>query len=343
MRPPLLEPDPRGLWCAAGGFHIDPWEPVPLAVVTHAHSDHARWGCGSYLCAEPGLGVLRERIGPEARIETLPYGERRRIGGVTVSLHPAGHLLGSAQVRLERDGEVWVASGDYKLEADGVCAPFEPVPCHTFVTESTFGLPIYRWRPQAEVMAELHAWWRANQARGRASVVFAYALGKAQRLLRWLEPLGPVVTHGAVERLLPAHRAAGVELPPTLRADDPVVRDDPSRCLVVAPPSAQHTPWLRRFGEHSDALASGWMLVRGTRRRRNVDRGLVLSDHADWPGLLTAIAATGAQRVLVTHGQVPVLVRWLNEHGIAAEPLLARYGGAEDDDGPAAPGAEAAA
>jgi putative mRNA 3-end processing factor len=321
----LLIATADGLWCPDAGVHIDPWRPVAGAIVTHAHSDHALAGSGSYLCSAAGAGVLGERMGAGAVIQGLAYGERVRLGSVTVSLHPAGHLLGSAQVRLERDGEVWVVSGDYKVEADPTCAAFEPIPCHVFLTESTFGLPIYRWGPAASIAGEIDAWWRANRERGRTSVLLAYALGKAQRLLSLIEPIGPILAHGSIHRLLPHYAAAGVRLPPVLpTADAPAVR---GTGLVIAPPSAVGTTWVRRFGDVSTAFASGWMAVRGTRRRRNLDRGFVLSDHADWPGLIGAISATGAERVLVSHGHVQPLVRWLSEQGVRAERIAAHWPG----------------
>ncbi len=330
--PGLLELTPNGLYCSAGDFYVDPWRPVERAVVTHAHTDHAVWGCGTYLCAADGRRVLRRRIGPEPAIEAVAYGERVRRDGVTVSLHPAGHILGSAQIRLERGGEVWVVSGDYKTEPDPTCAPFEPVRCHLFVTESTFGLPVYRWRPQAELFAEIDGWWRANQAAGRATLLLGYALGKAQRLLAGIDPeIGPIYTHGAVEKLNGDYRAAGVRLPDTTYAGDAEAGTDWSRALVVAPPSALGTPWCRRFGELSAGFASGWMRLRGPRRRRAVDRGFALSDHADWPSLLAAIEATGAERVRVTHGYAETVVRWLDERGLDAAVMPTRFEGELDD------------
>jgi len=251
---------------------------------------------------------------------------------VTLSLHPAGHVLGSAQVRLEYQGEVWVASGDYKVEPDGTCTPFEPVPCHTFITESTFGLPIYRWPSQSEIFAGINAWWRANCELGKASVLFCYAFGKAQRILHGLDAsIGPILVHGAVEPLNRVYREAGVHLPDTRYAGD-IARNDPMlrRALGLAPPSAGGSSWMRRCGDYSDAFASGWMLLRGTRRRRGVDRGFVLSDHADWPGLLWAISQTGAERVMVTHGSVNVLVRYLNEQGLDARAFVTEYGDEDD-------------
>ena len=330
---PLIELTDRGLYCAAGGFYIDPWQPVARAVLTHAHADHARRGSASYLVATEGARVFRTRLGDDAPIETLPYGAPLRLGDVTVSLHPAGHILGSAQVRVERRGEVWVVSGDYKVGADATCTPFEPVRCHTFVTESTFGLPIYRWPAQAEVFAAINAWWQVNQAAGKASVLFAYALGKAQRVLAGVDAtIGPILTHGAVERLARDYRASGVPLPPTVYAGE-ASRADDRRALIIAPPSAQGTPWMRRFGLASTAFASGWMQVRGARRRRALDRGFILSDHADWPGLLGAIDATGAGRVWVTHGYSAVLARWLGERGYEAAVVQTRFEGERDADG----------
>jgi putative mRNA 3-end processing factor len=316
-----------GLYCPAGGFHIDPWRPVARAVLTHAHADHARPGSGSYLTAAPGAPVAALRL-DAAAVTGLPYGERVAMGEVQVSFHPAGHLLGSAQVRLEHRGQVWVVSGDYKTGPDPTCAPFEPVRCHVFISESTFGLPIYHWPPAAELFTEIDDWWRANQARERTSVLFAYALGKAQRVLAGVDAgIGPVLVHGAVARFLPVYLAAGVALPEVVGSE--AAASVRGRGLVVAPPSTAGSPWLRRFGAVSTAFASGWMQVRGNRRRRNLDRGFALSDHADWNGLIQAIRATGAPRVLLTHGQAPTLERWLREHGWDAEPLHTSF----DDEG----------
>jgi len=277
--------------------------------------------------------VLKARLG-EITLQTLPYGESVVQKDVTVSLHPAGHVLGSAQVRLEHRGEVWVVSGDYKLEAEVTCAPFEPVRCHTFVSESTFGLPIYRWRPQAEILADIAGWWRRNARAQRASVLFCYAFGKAQRILAGLRAadaldIGKLVCHGAIEPINRAYRATGVDLPPTHNVAD-VGKAELSSALVLAPPSAEGTPWMRRFGDFSDGFASGWMQLRGARRRRSLDRGFVLSDHADWPGLNDAIAATGASRVIITHGQIAVMVRWLQQQGFDAGAFATEF---EDDGG----------
>jgi len=320
----------EGLYCVPGQFYIDPWRPVDRAVITHAHGDHARYGHGRYLTAASGVHVLRSRLG-DISVDGLEYGETVVHNGVTISLHPAGHVLGSAQVRMECGGEVWVASGDYKIEPDKTCAPFEPVRCHTFITESTFGLPIYRWAPEQSIFDDMNRWWRKNAEEGRCSVVFGYSFGKAQRILSGLDPsIGPIVCHGAVEPLNRVYREGGIALPPTLMVSD-VSKADLKQSIVVAPPSASGSAWMKRFGDYSDAFASGWMQLRGARRRRGVDRGFVLSDHADWPGLMQAISATGAGRVIVTHGSIPVLVKWLCQQGLDAAGFDTEYGDDDDD------------
>ena len=328
MPAPLVELTEDGLLCRAGGFYIDPWRPVERAVITHAHGDHAQAGSERYLAATPGLGVLRLRVGDDATLQGLAYGETLKVGDVTLSMHPAGHILGSAQLRIEHAGEVWVVSGDYKLGPDPTCAPFEPVRCHTFITESTFGLPIYRWAPQREIFEDINAWWRANKAAGKASLLLCYALGKAQRVLAGVDPeIGPVYLHGAVQRVTAAYRAAGVPMVATTLVGPARRGDDWRGALIVAPPSALHTPWGRRFRPLVSGFASGWMRIRGARRRRAVDRGFVLSDHADWPGLLAAVDATGASRVLVTHGHAAPLTRYLCERGLDAQVLATRFVG----------------
>ena len=335
---PLLEATERGLYCPAGEFFVDPWRPVDRAVVTHAHADHACRGCGRYLTTKAGQAVLQARLGREAAVDAFDYGAQIVINGVEVSLHPAGHILGSAQIRVEHQGEVWVVSGDYKVEPDPTCAGFEPVRCHVFVSESTFGLPIYRWPREAEVFADVNAWWRSNQDEGKASVLLAYSLGKAQRLLAGVDrSLGPIACHGAVENMNRAYRASGVDLPDTSYVGEAPRGSDWSRSLVIAPPSANGSTWMRRFGPSASGFASGWMRVRGARRRRSVDRGFVLSDHADWSGLLSAIAATGAEQVLLTHGYTAALARRLCELGIDAETLATGYQGERDDSTPGDP------
>jgi putative mRNA 3-end processing factor len=326
---------PEGLYCPVGDFYIDPWRPVNSAVITHAHSDHARTGHERYLAHHDSAGTLKTRLG-SINLQTLAYREPVMHNGVRVSLHPAGHVLGSAQVRVEHKGQVWVASGDYKLDADATCDAFEPVKCHTFITESTFGLPVYRWPHSDELFADINSWWQSNAQAGRTSVLFCYAFGKAQRILSGVDAsIGPLVMHGAVEPLNAVYRAANVKLPATLRVSDEQAKSAPlGQALVLAPPSAQGTAWMKRFGNYADAFASGWMLLRGARRRRGVDRGFVMSDHADWPGLQSAIRATGAQQVFVTHGSVAVMVRWLQEQGLKAQGFSTEYG---KEDGNALP------
>ena len=323
----LVTVTPAGLYCPAGDFHVDPHLPVPRAVLTHAHADHARRGAQRYLVAAPGRALAALRLGEDADIEAIPYGQPLRLGAVTVSLHPAGHVLGAAQVRMEHHGQVCVISGDYKLASDPTCAPFEPVRCHTFITESTFGLPVYRWPAVAEELGRLHEWWRDNQAAGRTSLVLAYSLGKAQRLLALLDAsIGPMAVHPAVAPLNAAYRAGGARLPEVPTLDEQVLTQVRSRGLVIAPPSAG-LALKRRLGPCAVAAASGWMLVRGQRRRQGLDAGFVISDHADWPGLHEAISASGATTVAVTHGYVHVMVRHLQERGLNAVPLTAGFTG----------------
>ena len=342
----LIVERPEGLYCPAGDFHIDPWRAVPRAVITHAHADHARRGHGAYLATAISEGVLRARLG-NITLQGLHYGEEVDVNGVRLSLHPAGHVLGSAQVRVEHRGCVWVASGDYFVsgqteDTNATCAPFEPVRCHCFITESTFGLPIYRWPAQSAVLADINAWWAANAAAGRSSLLLGYSFGKAQRLLAGLDAgIGPIIAHGAVETLNEAYRAEGVALPATLRLEAVTDKAQLQRAIAVAPPAVQGSAWARKLGEGSDAFASGWMQMRGARRRHGVDRGFVLSDHADWPGLQRAIGATGAQRVIVTHGFEAVMVRWLRDQGLQAGSFATEYG-ADDEAAEAAEVASAA-
>lgn len=323
----LLTITPQGLYCARGGFHVDPWAPVPRAVLTHAHADHARQGSAAYLCAAPGLPIARHRL-PGTVIESWEYGERRSMGDVQLSFHPAGHVLGSAQLRVEAEGEVWVVSGDYKRAPDPTCAPFEPQRAHVFLTEATFGLPVFRWEPTASLVEDLLGWWEANREAGRASLVFCHVLGKAQRLLGELalRTERRVFAHGAIAGMCQVFREAGVRLLPVDRVADTAKGKDFAGELVLAPITARGTPWMKRFGEASIAVVSGFMRVRGERRRRSVDRGFALSDHADWPALLQTIRETGAGRVLVTHGYAVPLARRLGELGMQAEALETPYG-----------------
>jgi len=307
----------RGLFCPEGAFHLDPLLPVERAVLTHAHGDHARPGSASYLCTPETAALLRRRL-EGAVVETLPYGERRRIGGVTLSLHPAGHMLGSAQVRIEGPQGVWVLSGDYKREPDPTCPPFEPLRCDVFITEATYALPLFRWDDPAAVAREIVAWWEGNPR--KASVLFCYALGKAQRLLAEIGRIAsrPARLHGMVEPFAQVYREQDVRLLPTLPLGEE--KGLPGE-LVLAPITARGTPWMKRFRAFEQAFASGLLRIRGTRRRRGFDRGFVLSDHADWPGLLRTVRETGAGRILVTHGHREALVRYLRESGLEADPI----------------------
>jgi len=332
----LLVINKNGIYCAQGDFYIDPWRPVARAIITHAHSDHARAGMGSYLCHPLTAPVLRQRLGKDINIQTQNYGFRHQIGGVNLCLYPAGHLPGSAQVRLEYKGEVWVVSGDYKLQADSLCQSFEPVPCHHFITESTFGLPIYQWPEPDNVFAEIKEWWSDNQASGRVSIIGAYSLGKAQRVLGGLDPsLGPIYCHGAVENVNQIYREQGLSLVETRLIPSDFKRQDMLGAIVLAPPSALGSAWSRKLGPQSTAFCSGWMAVRGARRRRAADRGFVLSDHADWPGLNQAVLATGAESIYVTHGYKDIYARWLREeYGLNAQSVETLYeGGSADEAG----------
>jgi putative mRNA 3-end processing factor len=324
----VIVESPQGLWCPAGAFHLDPVLPVERAVLTHAHGDHARAGSASYLCTPDSAALLRRRLA-EATVEELPYGERRRIGDVTVSLHPAGHMLGSAQVRIEGKEGVWVVSGDYKRDPDPTCAPFEPLRCDAFVTEATYALPLFRWDDAAAVAREIVSWWQGNT--GKASILFCYALGKSQRLLAEIARLTdrPVHVHGMIEPFAEVYRERGVKLAATrLLGDARGLAGE----LVLAPLSARGTPWMKRFRSLEQAFASGLMRIRGTRRRRGFDRGFSLSDHADWPSLLRTIRETSAARVFATHGYREALVRYLNEGNLAeAQAIGPSQAPAEDD------------
>jgi putative mRNA 3-end processing factor len=317
----VLEFKKEGLYCPAGDFHIDPWQPVDRALVTHGHADHAYSGHGRYLATHAALPVMRHRLG-EITAEGIKFGETRVLNGVSVSFHPAGHVPGSAQIRIEHLGEVWCVSGDYKTDPDRLSEPWEPVRCHSFVTECTFGLPVFDWSDEAALEAELNAWWRANAAEGRFSLIGAYALGKAQRVMTMVDPsIGPILTHGAVENTNEVLRAQGVDLPATVRVTPDLDLKVHAGALVIAPPGALAQGWVRRFLSGAGAsigIASGWMALRGVRRRRAADRGFVISDHADWKGLNAAVEATGAERVFATHGYTTVFRQWLESRGFDA-------------------------
>ena len=335
---PLLTFTDRGIFCPHGDFYIDPWRPVDRALITHGHSDHARMGHGAYLATQQALPVMRHRLG-QITADSIAYGEARAINGVSVSFHPAGHVPGSAQIRVEHKGEVWVVSGDYKTEEDGLSEPFTPVQCHTFISECTFGLPVFHWQPQADIIASVAAWWAANTAAGITSIIGAYSFGKAQRLMSALPPIGPILTHGAVEETTQILRTQGYTLPATTRATAAITAKTHPGALIIAPPSALGSAWAKRFAPTAEAFASGWMALRGIRRRRSLGAGFAISDHADWPGLNQAIRATGASRVFVTHGYTAPFRHWLQSQGYDAGIVATDYTGDDAQTEPSEAGA----
>ncbi|PQJ10915.1 DNA ligase-associated DEXH box helicase [Flavipsychrobacter stenotrophus] len=330
----MLTFDKCGIYCAQAGIYIDPWKPVDKAIITHAHSDHARWGMKAYVAHRLAVPVMRLRLGADINVQSVEYGEVLNINGVKISLHPAGHIWGSAQVRLEYKGEIWVVSGDYKLQADGITTPFEHVKCHSFITESTFGLPVYKFPTSEEVYADINAWWQKNRDEGKNSVILAYALGKAQRVHAHLNTtIGDIYLHGAVDNINKIYEENIGALPIAKRIDASVNRKDIKGAMIIAPPSAADTPWLRSMQPYKLGICSGWMQLRGTRRRRGADRGFVLSDHADWEQLNTAVRETGAQNVYVTHGYKSIYSRWLEtNYGLNATEVDTLYTGEALDD-----------
>jgi putative mRNA 3-end processing factor len=328
----LIEFSDKGLYCPAGDFYIDPWRGVDRAIITHAHSDHARMGSKYYLCHHLTKPLLQLRLGNHV-FEGIGWGEKISMNGVQISLHPAGHIIGSSQVRIEYRGEIWVISGDYKIDDDGLSGQFEPIHCHTFLTESTFGLPIYRWKSQPQLSGDIQQWVTANQSAGKSSVLIAYSLGKAQRVLQAVAQVTDnIYVHGAVWNVQQTLEQAGTALPAVKRVMPDMPKETFRGSVVIAPPSAEDSPWMKRFPDYSLGVCSGWMQVRGNARRKNVDAGFALSDHADWPGLLSAIKATGAQRVFVTHGFQAALSRYLTEQGIEAHEVKTEYGNDEGEE-----------
>ncbi len=312
----LLTYTDKGLYCEQGGFYIDPWAAVDKAIITHAHSDHARWGSKHYLCHHFTKPILELRLGNN-NYQSIAWGEPVYINGVKISLHPAGHIIGSSQIRVEYNGEVWVVSGDYKTENDGLSGAFEAVKCHTFITESTFALPIYKWQPQAIIYQNIQQWIIDNQANTTSSVLIAYSLGKAQRVIEAASAVTDnIYVHGAIWNTHETLLNAGIRLPTVKRVTTETTKAELKNAVIIAPPSADGTPWMKKFQPYKVGVCSGWMQVRGNARRRNVDAGFSLSDHADWAGLLQAIKATQAERVLVTHGFQATFSRYLNEIGI---------------------------
>ena len=321
----LLINTAEGMYCPAAQAWIDPHRPVTRALITHAHADHARPGCDEYWATTSSAGILRQRLGQSINPRTLNYKQQQQICNAVVSFHSAGHVLGSAQIRLEVNGEVWVVTGDYKRCPDPSCEPFDPVPCDVLITEATFALPIYRWSDGATLAHSIKEWWQGD--RSRPSLLFCYAFGKAQRVMAELAAIGvddEVLLHGAVETVTRHYRDLSVPMVPSRPVSELPRKESLAGRLVLALPSAHRSSWMRRFPAPQTAFASGWMAVRGARRRKGYERGFVLSDHADWQGLIRTVKESGAQRVYVTHGQNDVLARYLNEvEGIQAAPLAA--------------------
>ena len=331
---PLIEFSDKGLFCPQGNFYIDPWKPVDKAVISHGHSDHARWGSKSYLCHHDTLPILKLRLG-ENNYQSLGWNDPVIMNGVSVSFFPAGHIIGSAQVRVEYKGEVWVFTGDFKKENDGISTPYEPVKCHSFITECTFGLPIYRWQPQEEIFNEMKTWIGENVAAGKSSVFIAYSLGKAQRILKPLAETGiPIYAHGAVYNMHTTLQNSGWKLPDIKRVTTDTTKEHLKGCIVIAPSGAEGSSWIKRFSPHATGICSGWMQVRGNRRRKNADAGFALSDHADWEGLISAVKATGAEKVYATHGFQSAFSRHLNSIGIHADEVKTAYGNDEEETEP---------
>jgi putative mRNA 3-end processing factor len=329
----LLVLNENGLYCQKGDFYIDPWKPVKTAFITHGHSDHARNGHGHYYCVSTSIPILKHRLGSEINILGMNYAEKVILNDITISFHPAGHVLGSAQVRIDDGSDIWVVSGDFKRQFDPTCEPFEVVKCNTFITEATFALPIYRWPSTKDVIQEIYSWYQTNKSEGRASVLFCYALGKAQRLLAELQNFmdDPVFIHGALESLIQIYRESGIKILPTINATDQEKSFDFSDKLIIAPPSAHRSTWMRRFGNASTGFVSGWMTVRAQKTQGGYDKGFVLSDHADWYDLIKTINETGAKTIYVTHGKSDNLVRYIQEEmGLEAYSLKTEFQDQED-------------
>lgn len=330
MSQPLLQFTPKGIYCAQAEVYLDPWRPVKRALITHGHADHARWGHEYYITQNTNVPILKHRLGVE-NVEGKKWSEQFSINQVTFSFHPAGHIIGSAQIRVEYKGEVWVFSGDYKTEDDGISLPYEPVKCNVFITECTFGLPVFKWTPQQQVMSEINNWWLENQAEGRTSVLFGYSLGKAQRLLHGLNPeIGKIYTHGAVENMTEVLRPL-IHLPPTTRITRETKKEDLKGSIVIAPPSTHGSTWIKKMTPYVTGNASGWMAFRGARRRSAVDKGFVLSDHCDWDGLLSSIQATGAEKIIATHGYSDLFAKYLRENGYDARTAETQFDDVEMD------------
>ena len=324
MNQPLLVFNDKGIYCEKADVYLDPWKPVEKAIISHGHADHSRWGHQHYIMHYDTIPIAKHRLG-DIHVSGVEYGESFSINGVKFSLHPAGHVIGSAMIRVEYQGEVWVFSGDYKDEADGVAEPFQPVKCNTFITECTFGLPAFKWKPQDKVMQEINQWWRKNREDGRTSVLFVYALGKAQRVMKYLDTsIGDIYTHGAIENLTEVLRPM-IDLPKTTKITRDTKKAELKGNMVLAPPSAHGTTWIKKMLPYVTASASGWMTFRGTRRRRAIDQGFVLSDHCDWDGLLYSIKESQCERVICTHGYSDIFSRYLTDIGFDGRTAETQY------------------
>lgn len=316
----------KGIYCIPGKFYLDPWYPVEYAIISHGHADHARWGNKHYLCHNQSKAILQHRIGADISIESLPYNEYKVINGVKVSFHPAGHILGSAQIRLEYKGYIVVFSGDYKTQPDFITTPFEPVKCHEFITESTFGLPIYKWKSEEELQQELQDWIVQNQQNNRTSVFLGYSLGKAQRIMKLVEKVEEIYVHSAIHNLNQAIENSGITLPTTKLLTADFKKTEIQNKIVILPPALLGSKMIKKIPNAATAICSGWMQIRGNRRWKGVDAGFAVSDHADWDGLLSAVKATEAEKVYVTHGSQAVFSKYLNEIGIEAHELKTEFG-----------------
>jgi len=317
----------KGFYCEKAKVYIDPWKPVRKALITHAHADHSRGGMKHYLAHPHSIPVMKHRLG-EISVQPIDYAESININGVKITFYPAGHVPGSAQIKLEDKSESWVISGDYKLGYDGVSTPFESVKCSHFITESTFGLPIYNWDPQAEVMSAINKWWIQNAKEGITSIMLGYSFGKAQRILANIDSsIGEIFVHGAIHHTNNALKNAGYTFPKTEYVSNETDKSRFKGALILAPPSALGSSWLRKFKPYKTATASGWMALRGARRRRNVDKGFVLSDHADWKDLNRAVIESGAENVYATHGYSSVFAKWLNGTGLNAQVVKTAFEG----------------
>jgi putative mRNA 3-end processing factor len=323
---PLLQFNEKGIYCHQANVYIDPWRPVDNAIITHGHSDHSRYGHKNYITHHYNVPIIKHRLG-DINVSGVEWNESFVVNNVTFTLFPAGHIIGSSQVKVEYKGEIWVFTGDYKTEDDGIATPYEVVKCHTFITECTFGLPAFKWLPQQEVMNDINNWWAENKAEGKTSVLFGYSLGKAQRLLKYLDTsIGKIYTHGTIENMTNVVRPL-VDFPPTTLITRDTKKEEIAGSIVLAPPSAHGSPWIRKMTPFVTGSASGWMAFRGARRRRAIDRGFVMSDHCDWYGLLDSIKTTGAEKVICTHGYTDVFSKYLRELGYDARTEKTQYEG----------------